>query len=453
MDTKRWFAQMRLITAILLAVILNLAGCVQAPTPAPTPTSVPLTTLSAATPTALPTLSLDQTYAKQFVIDNFDAVHLQINGDSNKYLILGNLPVSKPAVDLPNDLAVFLGRWEGYVYAPPVTKDYKVVLVIQEISAVGGKAIGWSGTNLQYPDRIGEVQFRVVRQPGQVPAIEFQSPWAGGSQALNTFSYDPEKGLLQGWIISQPGDSKYGPFVLNHERAFYVYKDYAGYLAGKGITAQTYKNSDMQRFGKGYLLYLPTDYADHPDKTYPLIFFLHGYGDRGDNIFLLAKASPFMFIREKGPLPLIIAAPLLNAADGYSTFPDVYMDRALAEIQANYRVDAQRIYVTGLSMGGEGTYRFAVNHPKTFAAIAPLSAYVDSWTYAKIQTIKDVPVWAIHGADDIVVPLAKAQQPVDALKEVGGNVKFTILAGHDHDTWDVTYSDPAFYDWLLQHQK
>ena len=160
-----------------------------------------------------------------------------------------------------------------------------------------------------------------------------------------------------------------------------------------------------------------------------------------------------MFIRENGPLPFIIAAPLLNAFEGYSSFPQAYLDGALTEIQANYRVDAKRIYLTGLSMGGEATYRFAVHQPETFAAIAPLSAYVDSETYSIIQRIKDLPVWAIHGADDTVVPLVKAQQPLEALQEAGADIRFTVLQGHDHDVWTDTYSDPTFYDWLLQHQR
>jgi len=64
-----------------------------------------------------------------------------------------------------------------------------------------------------------------------------------------------------------------------------------------------------------------------------------------------------------------------------------------------------------------------------------------------------LPVWAIHGADDEIIPLTYGQQPADALKKLGGNIQFTVLAGHDHDTWTDTYSDSAFYDWLLQHQK
>ncbi len=443
MNTKRRVAPSVLEMVVLFAVLLSLAGCGSEQESGLTPTPVPSTTA----PTPLPTLSLDETSAKAFEVTNFDAVHSPVTGDANKYLILGNVPVSKPAADLPPELAVFLGRWEGYSYAPPVKKERKVVLVVQEITAQGGKAVTWSGTNLQYPDVIAEIHFRVV--PGDTPSIEFQFTWPKVNTEINTFTYDRETGLLQG----SSDNSMSGPYELSQDQSFYVYKDYAQYLAGKRIYSKTYQNSELQRYGNGYLLYLPEGYEDDPEKTWPLIFFLHGYGDRGDNVFLLAKASPFMFIREKGPLPFIIAAPLLNAFEGYLSFPEAYMDGVLAEIQVNYRVDAKRIYLTGLSMGGEATFRFAVYQPETFAAIAPLSAYVDSETLSTIGRIKDLPVWAIHGADDTIIPLAEAQQPVDALKAAGGNIKFTVLAGHDHDTWTDTYSDPAFYNWLLQYQR
>jgi predicted peptidase len=116
-------------------------------------------------------------------------------------------------------------------------------------------------------------------------------------------------------------------------------------------------------------------------------------------------------------------------------------------------VDDQRIYVTGLSMGGEATYRLAVRFPDRFAAAAPLSAYVDTKTYQKQADLKDLPVWGFHGADDTTIPLARGQQPADALKASAGNIKFTVMAGHDHDTWTDTYADPAFYNWLLSQKR
>jgi len=111
------------------------------------------------------------------------------------------------------------------------------------------------------------------------------------------------------------------------------------------------------------------------------------------------------FIRETGPLPFSIVAPLLNASQGNSLFPSEYLDGVLAETQATYRVDPKRIYVTGLSLGGEATYRFAIQHPNTFAAIAPLSAWIEADQVSRLDRIKSLPVWAIHGANDEALTL------------------------------------------------
>jgi len=227
--------------------------------PTSTPTLVPTTIAR-----PVPTLSLDETAAtvKEFVVTDFDAVHSQVTGDTNKYLIFGNLPVSKPAVDLPPDLAVFLGRWEGYSYIPPVKKDRKFVLVIPEITRQGGKLIGWSATNLQFPERVGELNFRVV--VSDTPAIEWQIDWPDKIREIDTYTYDRDKDLLRGWVKLPPDNTAYGPIELSRNRSFYVYKDYAQYLASKRISAQPYANSELQHYGKGYLLYLPEGYEDHP---------------------------------------------------------------------------------------------------------------------------------------------------------------------------------------------
>jgi predicted esterase len=454
-NLKRGMPTISLVMVGLWSIGAVISGCGvgqwrgQTQAPAPTLTLLPPT--SASSP--LPTLALEETSAKEFDINAFDAIHAPVKGDDNKYLILGRVPVSKPAADLPPELAVFLGRWEGYGYYPPVNKDRKVVLVIQEISRQEGTLVAWSGANLQYPDRVGVIHFRVVQGPS--PSLEWQVLSPDGGREIDRFTYDHANGLHQGSSKYSAGNVSVtlDPFKLVHDQSFYVYKDYAQYLAGKRIFAKTYQNSDLQHYGQGYLLYLPDGYEADGQKSWPLIFFLHGYGDRGDNVLLLAKASPFMYIREKGALPFIIVAPLLSAYEGYSSFPEVYMDGVLASVKADYRVDPKRIYVTGLSMGGEAAWRFALHQPDTFAAVAPLSAYLNHSDPATMRSIKDIPVWAIHGADDTLIPLARAQQPVEALKAVGGNIQFTILDGHDHDVWTDTYSDPKFYDWLLQHQR
>jgi predicted esterase len=437
MNTKHLGNSITFVMAGLFVLSLICSACSAAPaTPAPMST-------------AIPTLSLGETYLKEFVIKDFDAVHSPVNGDNNEHLIFGNLKVSPPAADLPPGLAAFLGRWEGYSYSPPVKKDRKVVLVIQDINQQEGTLFGWSGTNLQYPDVVGEIHFRVVQQ-GKLPSIEFQIKWPDGTKEIDTFTYDPDKGILQGWA-NAPSINATNNFQLTRDQSFYVYKDYAAYLAGKHIYPREYQNKDLQQYGKGYMVYLPDGYDADPNKSWPLLFFLHGYGDRGDNLFLLPKASPFMFIREKGPLPFIIVAPILNT--NYTLFPDEYMDGVLKEALADYRVDLKRVYLTGMSMGGEAAYRFAIHQPDTFAAVSPLCAYIDNSTTPSIAGVEGLPVWAIHGADDHVVDLAWGQQAADALKKAGANVRFSILEGHDHDVWTDTYSDPKFYDWFLQYQK
>jgi predicted esterase len=407
-------------------------------------------TLATATPTPAPMLSLDETSAKEFVIKDFDAVHSPVNGDKNQSLIFGNVPVKKPAADLAPELAAFLGRWEGYNYGPPIKKDRKLVLVVQEITTQGGTVYGWSGTNLQFPDAVGEIHFRVV--PDETPAIEWQITWPDGTKEIDTFTYDSEKNVLRGWTKLPTSNETSGPYELSREKAFFVYKDYPAYLESKRIYPREYQDQNLKQYGKGYMVYLPENYEADTNKTWPLLFFLHGYGDRGDNLFLLPKASPFMYIREKGPLPFIIAAPLLNT--DHTLFPNEYMDGALAEIMADYRVDKKRIYLTGMSMGGEAAYRFALNQPDTFAAVSPLCAYLPNNTDpTTLEKVKGLPLWAIHGSDDQIIALARGQQAANAFKKAGADIRFSILAGHDHDVWTDTYSDSKFYDWFIQYKK
>lgn len=246
-----------------------------------------------------------QASGKDFTITDFDAVHLPVDNGANTYLIFGNIPVSPPAEDLSPDLAIFLGRWEGYDYSLPVKEDYKIVLVIQNISDQGGKAYLWLGTNIQYPSMVQEIDFQVTL--GAVPTIEFRTRFGSANKTVRLV-YDSEQKILKN------PDNASRLVELSQGQTFYVYKDYELYLSSKQIFPKTYQNQDLQKYGVGYLLYLPDGYEDAPSKTWPLIFCLHGAGDCEDNIYLLAKASPFMMIRERMPLPFIIIAPLLTSS-------------------------------------------------------------------------------------------------------------------------------------------
>ena len=384
------------------------------------------------------------------IIKNFDATHKLVNDEDGKYLIFGNIPIKKTKKALSHDLSSFLGRWEGYDYAPPVTKDYKYVLIIQEITKKDGTAYLWYGTNIQYPYMIKKIKFKVV--PGNSPSIEWEYNEKGINK-IHKFIYSSEKKSLIGKKIIPNNEHFQSDIKLNKNQSFCVYKDYANYLASKRIYPKWYHNNNYfhKFYGQGYLLYLPEGYEDNPNKKWPLMIFLHGSGDRGENLFLLSKASPFMMIREQGGLPFIIVAPLLKNSELYFEFPDNYLNSTLKEVLEDYSVDKKRIYATGLSLGGEATYRIAMLNPDKFAAIAPLSSYLKSTE--NLNKIKNIPIWVIHGAKDPVLPLNMGQKPVDLLKKIGGNIKFTILPDNDHDVWTDIYSDPKFYEWLLKHKK
>ena len=116
------------------------------------------------------------------------------------------------------------------------------------------------------------------------------------------------------------------------------------------------------------------------------------------------------------------------------------------EVIEKYPIDKNRVYLTGLSMGGEGAWRLAIHRPKTFAALAPICGVGVPSQAAKIC---DMPIWVFHGAKDGVVPLKYSTSMVDALKAVEGNVRLTVYPEVGHASWAPAYNDPEFYKWLM----
>ena len=121
------------------------------------------------------------------------------------------------------------------------------------------------------------------------------------------------------------------------------------------------------------------------------------------------------------------------------------------EIIKKYEVDTSRIYLTGLSMGGFGTWSLASMHPERFAAIAPICGGGESRRVAR--SLKNMPVWAFHGEKDTVVPAERSKEIVEALKANGGNVKLTLYPEVGHDSWTRTYDNPKLYEWFLKHSR
>jgi predicted peptidase len=194
-----------------------------------------------------------------------------------------------------------------------------------------------------------------------------------------------------------------------------------------------------------YLFYLPEDYAQ--GESWPLLLFLHGAGERGDDLELVKKHGPPKLIAAGKDFPFIVVSP--QCATGQRWEP-IMLLALLDEIASNYKVDRDRVYVSGLSMGGFGTWELAASAPDRLAAIAPICGGGEKFW---VQQIAQLPVWAFHGAKDTVVPPDRSQQMVDELKRLGGQPKLTIYPEAGHDSWTETYDNPEFYQWLLEQRR
>jgi len=211
---------------------------------------------------------------------------------------------------------------------------------------------------------------------------------------------------------------------------------------------QVFNKKITKTVGCKYLLYLPADYGKDAKKKWPLIMFLHGAGERGENLELVKKHGPPKMIAQGKPFDFIIVSPQCPNDIWWPEQTDVLIS-LFDDIETKYRVDTDRIYLTGLSMGGFGTWSLTERYPQRFAAIAPICGGGERYA---ANRLKDVPVWAFHGAKDNVVPVARSQEMVDAVKKAGGDAKLTIYPEAEHDSWTQTYDNPQLYEWLLSHR-
>jgi len=182
-------------------------------------------------------------------------------------------------------------------------------------------------------------------------------------------------------------------------------------------------------------------YAD--GGLWPLVLFLHGAGERGNNLELLNREGLPRLIHEGHRFPFIAISPQCAPRRRWNV---EMLGALLDRVESECRVDRDRVYVTGISMGGGGTWRLAVRYPERFAAIVPICGR-SSQAYAAI--IKHVPAWVFHGANDQVVPPRESMNIVAALRAHGSDVRFTLYPRTGHDCWTETYANPQLYDWLL----
>ncbi len=196
-----------------------------------------------------------------------------------------------------------------------------------------------------------------------------------------------------------------------------------------------------------YLLEFPDSYDGN--ESLPLLIFLHGSGERGDDLSLVKEHGPWKFLEENLNYRFILLAPQCKSGDVWDPYK---LDLLIDEIVALHPVDTSRIYLTGLSMGGFGTLDLAMLRPDRFAAIAPVCGASNLHRLAA-QKLKDLPAWIFHGAMDNVVPYELSARLAQTLEEMDADVQFTAYPLTAHDAWTETYLDQALYDWLLRQKR
>ena len=219
-------------------------------------------------------------------------------------------------------------------------------------------------------------------------------------------------------------------------------------------TQQRLQTTITKQVQLDYLLYLPEGYGADPDKTWPLVLFLHGAGERGSDLNVVKKHSIPKVVEQQEGMPFIAVSPQCPPDTWWSSHIDD-LDSLLKEVSADYAVDEKRIYLTGLSMGGFGTWHLAVTWPDRFAAIAPICGG-GPWAFGfpeRVRSIKHVPTWVFHGAKDQIVPIQESEKLVADLRAAGGDVRFTVYPEAGHDSWSETYDNPELYDWMLSQRR
>jgi predicted peptidase len=216
-----------------------------------------------------------------------------------------------------------------------------------------------------------------------------------------------------------------------------------------GQSEQMFQKEITKTVRLGYLLYLPKGYGEKKEQKWPLMLFLHGAGERGSDLNLVKKHGPPKLIDQGKEFPFIVVSPQCPTSSWWPEQVDALV-ALLDEIQSKYAVDADRVYLTGLSMGGFGTWTLATRYPDRFAALAPICGGGDKYL---VSRLKKVPVWVFHGAKDPVVPLQASTDMVEALKRAGGNVQFTVYPEAQHDSWTETYNNPKLYEWFLSQRR
>ena len=214
-----------------------------------------------------------------------------------------------------------------------------------------------------------------------------------------------------------------------------------------GFVDKVYKGPDGQE--SRYVVFVPRSYSG--DKEYPVILFLHGAGEKGTEGKKQVGTGLGKHIRgHEKDFEFIAVFPQAKQTWSAKSADGKQAVAILDEVMKEYKTDKKHVYLTGLSMGGFGTWSLAAEYPDRWAAIAPICGGGDPRSAEKI---KDVPCWCFHGDADPTVKVERSRDMIKALKDAGGDPKYTEYPGVGHNSWDKAYATKELYDWMLTHKR
>ncbi len=219
-----------------------------------------------------------------------------------------------------------------------------------------------------------------------------------------------------------------------------------------------------------YQVYVPADYAS--SQKWPVILFLHGAGERGkDGLLQTQVGLPAVIRGDVKKYPAIVVMPQVPPDSMWNGAPAQAAMLALETTLKEYATDADRVYLTGLSMGGNGSFYLGYRYAEKFAAVAPICGWITPWAERwrpvdvvapgdestaferMAEKLAKTPVWIFHGEMDPVVPVEQSRKAAEALMKINPLAKYTEVAGVGHNSWDNTYNSGSFIAWLFAQKK
>ncbi|RAJ24632.1 carboxylesterase family protein [Pedobacter cryoconitis] len=209
------------------------------------------------------------------------------------------------------------------------------------------------------------------------------------------------------------------------------------------------QNEQKVKANYNYLLYLPKDYVT-TTKAYPLMIYLGGGSQRGTDLNKLKTFGPPNLIAKGQDFDFIIVSP--QCPEGKTWTSEKWYDSLAIALIPKYRIDSNRIYVTGISIGGYGTWQAAMDYPDKFAAIIPLCGGINDSDTANISKIKHLPIWTFHGTADNMISIAQTERIYKKLKGLKSQIRFTTIKNGGHGI-QYLYEDPKIYQWMLKQRR